>query len=120
MPVTYIKSPLTDIKLKAFLYVGVAAASRLVMLFQHQDSLPRFGQRCSSCQPTDAAPDDNDIQVLGHFVKAETWAETHRADINVVKCIFLVQTALIKMHCKCYHGQVLKLRHQNVLHNCVT
>lgn len=63
---------LTNIKLKAFLYVGVAAASCLVMLFQHQHSLPCLGECGSSCQPTDTAPDDDDIQVLGHFVKAET------------------------------------------------
>lgn len=73
---------LTDIKLEAFLYVGVAAASCLVVLFQHQDPLPRFGECGSNCQPTDPAPDDNDVQVLGHFVKAETWKEAETEMVN--------------------------------------
>lgn len=61
-----------NIKLEAFLYEGVAAASCLVMLLQHQNSLPCLGQRGASCQPADTAPDDDDIQVRGHFVEAET------------------------------------------------
>lgn len=62
---------LTNIKLEAFLHVGVAAASRLVVLLQDQDLLPRLGQRGPSCEASDAAPDDDDIQVLGHFVNIE-------------------------------------------------
>lgn len=69
---------LTNIKLKAFLYVCVAAASGLVVLFQHQDFLPRFGKCGSSGEPTDTASNDNDIQVLGHFFEAETWTDAYR------------------------------------------
>lgn len=75
-------SCLTNIKLEAFLYEGVAAASSLVMLLQHQDFLPRLGQRGSSCQTTDTAPDDDDIQVRGHFVEAETCQSTTECDAS--------------------------------------
>lgn len=82
---------LTNIKLKAFLYKGVAAAARLVMLLQHQDSLPRLGQRGSGGQPADTAPDDDDIQVLGHFVGAETCQTNPECDVisttETSKCV---------------------------------
>lgn len=120
VPVAFITSLLTNIKLEAFLYVGVAAASRLVMLFQHQDSLPCFGQRGSGRQPANTATDDNDIQIPRHLVKTETWTETYGTGVNMVKFIFLVQIDLIKGHCKRYGHQLLKQRHQNGLHNWVT
>lgn len=87
-------SLLTNIKLKALLYVGVAAASCLVVLFQHQDFLPGFGQRGSSCQPTDTTPDDDDIQILRHLVKTETWTEeTHRPGFQYGKTLSLLLLA---------------------------
>lgn len=74
---------LTDIKLKAFLDVGVAASSGLVVLLQHQDLLPGLGQRGGGRQPADAAPDDDDVQVLGHFVEAETWRRKNTLNSQV-------------------------------------
>lgn len=62
---------LTNVKLEAFLDKGVAAASRLVMLLQQQDFLPRLGERGRSRQPADAAANDDHIQVLGHLIEAE-------------------------------------------------
>lgn len=62
---------LTNIKLKAFVDVGVAAASRLLVLLQHQDFLPGLGERGRRRQPADAAADNDHIQVLGHLIRAE-------------------------------------------------
>ena len=73
---------LTDIELKAFLYVGVAAAPGLVVLLQHQDFLPCFGQRGSGRQSTDPTADHDDVQILRNLVEAETWTGTHRAGLN--------------------------------------
>lgn len=62
---------LTNIELEAFLDVGVAAASRLVMLLQHQDFLSCFGERGRGRQPADAAANYDHVQVLGHLIEAE-------------------------------------------------
>lgn len=105
VPIAFI-TLLTNVKLKAFLYVGVAAASCLVMLFQHQDSLPCFGQRGSHCQPPNTTTDNNGIQVLRHFVKTETCTETYITDITKVIFILLVLIKILSQH-------------QIVLHNTV-
>lgn len=62
---------LTNIELEAFLDVGVAAASRLLVLLQHQDFLPRLGQRGRDRQPADAAANYDHVQVVGHLIEAE-------------------------------------------------
>lgn len=72
---------LTNVKLKAFLYISVAAASSLVMLLQHQHFLSCFGHCGSSRQSTNTAADDDDIQVLWDFVNTETCTETELASL---------------------------------------
>lgn len=62
---------LTNIKLKAFVDVGVAAASRLAVLLQHQHFLPGLGERGRGRQPADAAADHDHVQVLGHLIEPE-------------------------------------------------
>lgn len=62
---------LTDIKLKAFVDVGVAAASRLLVLLQYQDFLPGLGERGPRREPADTAANNYHIQVLGHLIRAE-------------------------------------------------
>lgn len=74
----YVERFLTNIKLKALLYVSVAAASSLVMLFQDQNLLSCFSKCGCGWQSTNATSDHDHIQVLGHFVDTETWTATHR------------------------------------------
>ena len=67
--------PLTDVKLKAFLQVGVAAAPRLVVLLQQQDLTTHLGQRGGHRQAPDTTADHDHVQVLRDLVHAETWSQ---------------------------------------------
>lgn len=68
---------LTHIKLKALVLKAVSAASGLIVLLQDYNPFPGFGQKCSCCQPSDAATDHHSIQTRGDTVHPKPCREEH-------------------------------------------